>query len=88
MCQDLPTELYRRWKFDTDEQKFKFRHNRLRNFARKQDQYLKVKVFSYLENRQKSTILMLMVTAITVRQCLKQWDVTTTPVPVKKLVPP
>ena len=31
---------------------------------------------------------MLMVTAITVKQYSKQWDATTTSVPVKKLVPP
>ena len=31
---------------------------------------------------------MLIVTAITVKQYSKQWDVTPTSVPVKKLVPP
>ena len=31
---------------------------------------------------------MLMVTAITVKQYSKHWDVTTSSVPVKKLVPP
>ena len=41
-----------------------------------------------MENRKISTVLMLTFIVITVRQCLKQWDVTTTSVLVKKLVPP
>ena len=34
MCQDMPTELYTRWEFDTDMQKFKARHNETRNFEK------------------------------------------------------
>ena len=32
MCQDMATGLYTKLKFDTEMQKFKFRHNRSRNF--------------------------------------------------------
>ena len=32
MCQDMPTRLYARWKFETDTQKFKARHNQTLNF--------------------------------------------------------
>ena len=32
ICQDIPTGLYTRWKFGSDMQKFKARHNQLRNF--------------------------------------------------------
>ena len=46
-----------------------------------QDQNVKLRAFLHLENRKKSTVLMLMVTAITVKQYSKQWDVTTTSVP-------
>ena len=53
-----------------------------------QDQNVKLRAFLHLENRKKSIVLMLMVTAITVKQYSKQWDVTTTSVPVKKLVHP
>ena len=52
------------------------------------DQNVKLTAFLHLENRKKSTVLMLMVTAITVKQYSKQWDATTTSVPVKKRVPP
>ena len=34
MFQDMPTGLYTRWKFDTDMQKLKARHNRTRNFEK------------------------------------------------------
>ena len=53
-----------------------------------QEQNVKLRAFLHLENRKKSIVLMLMITAITVKQYSKQWDVTTTSVPVKKLVPP
>ena len=50
-----------------------------------QDQNKKLRAFLHLENRKKkSAVLLLMVTAITVKQYSKQWDVTTTSVPVKK----
>ena len=90
----MPTELYTRWEFDTDLQKFKARHNRTPNFEnmvmsfyQKTRPACKIE-FSHLENRKKSTVLMWTVIVITVRQCLKQWDVTTFSVLVKKLVPP
>ena len=54
-------------------------------FTRKQDQNVKLRVFSHLENRKKSNVLMWTVVVITVRQCLKQWYVTTTSALVKKL---
>ena len=54
---------------------------------KKQDQNVKLRAFLHLENRKKSTALMLMVTAITVTLCSKQWNVTTTSVLVDKLVP-
>ena len=57
-------------------------------FIKNQDQNEKLRAFLHLENRKKSTVLMWTVIVITVRQCLKQWDATTTSVPVKKLVPP
>ena len=44
--------------------------------------------FTSGKQKKKSTALMWMVIVITVRQCSKQWDVTTTSVLVKKLVPP
>ena len=43
--------------------------------------------FFHLENRKKVTVFMWTVIAITVRQCSKQFEVTTTSVPVEKLVP-
>ena len=52
-----------------------------------QDQNVKLRAFLHLENRKKSTVLMLMVDAITVKQYSKQWDVTINSVPVKKFVP-
>ena len=55
---------------------------------KKQDQNVTLRAFSHLENRKKSTVLMWTVIVITVKQCSKQWDGTTTSVPVKKLVPP
>ena len=95
MCQDMPTGLYTRWEFDTEMQKFKARHNRICNFENMVMSFYqesrpecKIESFLHLENRKKSTVLMLMVTAITVKQYSKQWDVTTASVPVKKLVPP
>ena len=78
-------------------QKFKARHNRTRNFKN-------MVMSFYQESRPESKIegfftpgkqkkidcffLMLMVTAITVKQYSKKWDVTTASVPVKKRVPP
>ena len=95
MCQDMPTGLYTRWEFGTEMQNSRLDIIELATlriwsclFIKNQDQNVKLRAFLHLENRKKSTVLMLMVTAITVRQCLKQWDVTTTSVPVKKLVPP
>ena len=95
MCQDMPTGLYTRWEFDTEMQKFKARHNGTRNlriwsclFIKNQNQNVKLRAFLHLENRKKSTVLMWMVIVITVRQCLKRWDVITTSVPAMKLVPP
>ena len=43
-----------------------------------QDQDVKLRAFLHLENRKKSTVLMLIVTAITVKQYSKQWDAITT----------
>ena len=43
-----------------------------------QDQNVKLRAFLHLENRKKSTVLMLIVTAITVKQYSKQWDAITT----------
>ena len=57
-------------------------------FIKNQDQNVKFRALLHLENRKISTVLMWTVIVITVRQCLKQWDATTTSVPVKKLVPP
>ena len=95
MCQDMPTGLYTRWEFDTEMQKFKARHNRTRNFENMvmsfyQESRPECKIESFFTSgkQKKATVLMLMVTAITVKQYSKQWDVTTTSVPVKKLVPP
>ena len=96
MCQDMPTGLYTRWEFDTDMQKFKARNNQTRkneNLVMSFYQKLRPECdtesfFTSGKHLKKLTVLMLMVTAITVRLCLKQWDVTTTSVPVKKLVPP
>ena len=83
MCQDMPKELYTRWEFDTEMQKFKARHNRTRNFENLvmsfyQESRPELRAFLHLENRKKSTVLMWTVIVITVRQCLKQWDATTT----------
>ena len=95
MCQDMPTGLYTRWEFDTEMQKFKARHNQTRNFENMvmsfyQESRPECKIESFFTSgkQKKSTVLMLMVTAITVKQYSKQWDVTTTSVLVKKLVPP
>ena len=94
MCQDMPTELYTRWDFDTDRRKFKARHNRSRNFEnmimsfyQEKRPDCKIESFSHLENRRKLTVLMFTVIVITVRHGLKQWDATTISVPVKKPVP-
>ena len=93
----MPTGLYTRCEFDTEMQKFKARHNQTRNFENMvmsfyQELRPECKIESFFtsgkENRKKSTVLMWMVIVITVRQCLRQWDVITTSVPVKKLVPP
>ena len=43
-----------------------------------QNQNVKLRAFLHLENRKKSTVLMLIVTAITVKQYSKQWDAITT----------
>ena len=93
MCQDMPTGLYTRWYFDTDMQKFKARHKRTRNFENMVISFYqeprpecKIESFFYLENRKKFDSFN--VTAITVKQYSKQWDATTTSVPVKKIVPP
>ena len=96
MCQDMPTLLYTRWEFDTDKQKFKARNNQSRNFENmvmsfNQETRQESKFESFFTSgklKKKLTVLVLMVTAITVKQYLKQWDATTTSVPVKKLVPP
>ena len=96
MCQDLPTGLYTRWEFDTDMQKFKASHNRTRNFENNvmsfyQESRPDCKTESFLtseKHKKKPTVSMLMVIAITAKQYSKQWDVTTTSVPVKKLVRP
>ena len=92
MCQEMPTVLFTRWEFNTDKQKFKARHNRTRNFriwsslfTRKQNQNVKLRAFLHQENGKKPTVLMWTVIVITVRQCSKQWDVTTTSVLSKKL---
>ena len=50
-----------------------------------QDQNVK---FHIWKTEKKSTVIMWTVFVITVRQCLKQWDVTTTSVLAEKLVPP
>ena len=44
-----------------------------------------MRAFSHLENRIKLTVLMWTVTVITVKQCSKQWDFTTTSFLVNKL---
>ena len=96
MCQDMPTGVYTRWEFDTEMQKFKARHNPTRNFENMvmffcQEPIPECKIDSFFtsgKQKKKSTVLMWMVIVITVRQCLKQWDVINTSVPVKKLVPP
>ena len=73
-------------------QKFKARHIELAFlriwsclFIKKQDHNVKFRAFLHLENKKKSTVLKWTVTAITVKQCSKQWDVTTISVLVKKL---
>ena len=75
-------------------QKFKARHNRTCNFENMVMSFYqetrpacKIESFFTSGKQKKSTVLMWTVIVITVRQCLKQWDVTTTFVPVKKLVP-
>ena len=90
----MPTGLYTRWEFDTGMQNFKARTIELATLRiwsylaiKNQDQHVKFRAFLHLENRKKSTVLMLMVSEITVKQCLKQWDANTTSVLVKKLVP-
>ena len=55
-------------------------------FTREKDQNVKLRALSHLENR-KNQLFLRTVLVITVRQCSKQWDVTTTSVLVKKLVP-
>ena len=94
MCQDMPTGLYTRWEFDTEMQKFKARHNRTRNFEnmvmsvyQESRPACKIESFFTSGKQKKPNVLMLIVTAITVKQYSKQWDVTNTYVPVKKLVP-
>ena len=71
---DVPTGLFTRWKFDTDKQKLKSRHNRSRNFENMVITFYqetrpecKIECFSHLVNRKKSTVLMLMFTVITVK---------------------
>ena len=94
MCQDMPTGLYTRWEFDTEVQKFKARHrtrnfeNMVMSFYQESRPECKIESFFTSGKQKKSTVLMLMVTAINVKQYSKQWDFTTTSVPVKKLVPP
>ena len=93
MCQDA-RGLFTRWEFDADLRKFKARHNRIRNFENMvmyfyQETRPECKVESFFTSgkQKKSVVLMCTVIVITVRQCSKQWDVTTTFVFVKKLVP-
>ena len=81
MCQDMPTGLYTRCEFDTDMQNLKLDTGELAVLKiwsclsiRKQDQNVKLRAFSHLEKRKKSTVLMWTVIVLTVRQCLKQWD--------------
>ena len=95
MWQDMPTGLYTRWELDTDMQKFIARHNQSRifenmvmSFHQETRPECKAESFSHLEKRKKWTVLKWMVIVITVRQCLKHWDVITTSVLVKKLVSP
>ena len=95
MCQDMPTGLYTRWEFDTDMQKLKARLNQTRNFEKTvlsfyQETRPECKIESFFTSGKQKKIdcLMWTVTAITVKQCSKQWDVTATSVLVKKLVPP
>ena len=90
----MTTGLYTRWEFDTDMQKFKTRHNRTRNFENMPISFYqgtrpecKIESSFASGKLKKSTFLIRMVLVITVRQCSKQWDVTTTSVFVKKLVP-
>ena len=52
------------------------------------DQNVKLRAFLHLENKNKSTVLTLMATAITVKQYSKRWGATTTSVPANKPVPP
>ena len=94
MCQARPTGLYTSWEFDTDMQRFKAGHNRIRNFENMvksfyQETRPKYKIESFFKSGKpkKLTGLKWTFILITVGQCLKQCDVTTISVLVKKVVP-
>ena len=93
MCQDMTTRLYTRWKFDTDMQNFKARNNRTRNFEIMVIAFFpgyktKIESFSTSGKQKKIYCFKRTVIVITVRQCSKQWDITSTFVLVKKLIAP
>ena len=91
----MPTGLCTSWEFDTDMQKFKDRHNQTCNFENTVMSFYqetrpecKIEGFSTSGKQKKIYYFLWVVIVITVRQCSKQWEVTTTSVLVKKLVRP
>ena len=92
MCQAMPTGLYTRWEFDSDLQKFKARHNKIRKFVNMVISFYQatrpectIESF-YTTGKQKKLILLLwMASVVIAKHFLKLLDATTISVPVGKL---
>ena len=91
----MPTGFYASWEFDTDMQNFKDRHNRTCNFEnmvmslyQETRPECKIESFSTSGKQKKIYYFLWADIVMTVRQCSKQWDLTTTSVLIKKLVSP
>ena len=91
----MPTRVSTRWKFDNDMQKFKARHNRSRIlenmvmvFTRKQDQNPKLRAFSQLEKKKKIDCFNVDGYCDHCKTVFEAMVVTTSSVPVEKLVLP
>ena len=80
MYQEMLTELYTRWDYDSETHRFKARNNRTRTFENMVTPFYqelrpecKFESFYTTESRRKLTVSTLMATAISVKQYLKLW---------------